>query len=136
MKWIFIFSTERWIWLTSDARLADTIVLWGANPFETGSVFYTEHMLPNLQGATIEEKKKEYLKGKPAEPTRMIIVDPRRTASVTVAEAVAPYRVLHLRPNLGTDYVLANAIARAIWESGKANGRQEGRHRKGGRVDR
>jgi arsenite oxidase large subunit len=75
-------------------------------------------MLPNLQGATIEEKKKEYLKGKPAEPTRMIIVDPRRTASVTVAEAVAPYRVLHLRPNLGTDYVLANAIARAIWEKG------------------
>jgi len=45
-------------------------------------------------------------------------VDPRRTASVTVAEAVAPDRVLHLRPNLGTDYVLANAIARAVWEKG------------------
>jgi len=101
-----------------DARLADTIVLWGANSFETASVFYTEHMLPNLQGATIEEKKKEYLKGEPAEPARMIIVDPRRTSSVTVAEAVAPDRVLHLRPNLGTDYVLANAIARAIWEKG------------------
>jgi len=41
-----------------DARLADTIVLWGANSFETASVFYTEHMIPNLQGATIEEKKK------------------------------------------------------------------------------
>ena len=48
----------------------------------------------------------------------MIIIDPRRTSSVTVAEAVAPDRVLHLRPNLGTDYVLANAIARAVLEKG------------------
>ncbi len=101
-----------------DARLADTIVLWGANSFETASVFYTEHMLQNLQGTTIEEKKKEYLKGEPAEPGRMIIVDPRRTASVTVAETVAPDKVLHLRLNLGTDYVLANAIARVVWEKG------------------
>jgi arsenite oxidase large subunit len=101
-----------------DARLADTIVLWGANAFEAATVFYTEHMLPNLQGATTEEKKKEYLKGEPAEAARMIVVDPRRTASVTVAEAVAPDRVLHLRLNLGTDYVLANAIARVVWEKG------------------
>ncbi len=101
-----------------DARLADTIVLWGANSFETASVFYTEHMLPNLQGATIGEKKKIYRRGEPAEAARMIVVDPRRTASVTVAEDVAPGRVLHLRPNLGTDYVLANAIARAIYERG------------------
>ncbi|MGB9873342.1 MAG: arsenate reductase (azurin) large subunit [Hydrogenobacter sp.] len=101
-----------------DARLADTIVLWGANSFETASVFYTEHMLPNFQGATIEEKKKEYLKGEPAEPARLIVVDPRRTASVTVAESIDKSRVLHLRPNLGTDYVLANAIARAVWEKG------------------
>jgi len=101
-----------------DARLADTIVLWGANSFECASVFYTEHMLPNLQGATIDEKKKEYLEGEPAEPARMIVVDPRRTASVEVAEIVAPGRVLHLRPNLGTDYVLANAIARVVWEKG------------------
>lgn len=101
-----------------DARLADTIVLWGANPFETASVFYTEHMLANFQGATEEEKKKEYSKGEPTEPARMIIVDPRRTTSVTVAESIDKSRVLHLRPNLGTDYVLANAIARAIWEKG------------------
>ena len=99
-----------------DARLADTIVLWGANSFETSSVFYTEHMLPNLQGATVSEKKKVYRRGEPAEAARMIVVDLRRTASVTVAEDVAPGRVLHLRPNLGTDYVLANAIARAIYE--------------------
>lgn len=101
-----------------DARLADTIVLWGANSFETASVFYTEHMLPNFQGATLEEKKKEYHKGEPAEPARLIVVDPRRTASVTVAESIDKSRVLHLRPNLGTDYVLANAIARAVWEKG------------------
>jgi len=48
----------------------------------------------------------------------MIVVDPRRTASVEVAEIVAPGKVLHLRPNFGTDYVLANAIARAVWEKG------------------
>ncbi len=104
-----------------DARLADTIVLWGANSFETASVFYTEHMLPNLRGATVGEKKEVFERGEPAEAGRMIIVDPRRTASVTVAESVAPDRVLHLRPNLGTDYVLANAIARVVWEKGWAD---------------
>ena len=35
-----------------------------------------------------------------------------------MAAQVAPDRVMLLRPNLGTDYILANAIARAVWEKG------------------
>ncbi|GEM88529.1 arsenite oxidase large subunit [Meiothermus granaticius NBRC 107808] len=102
----------------SDARLADTIVLWGANPYETASVFYTEHMLPNLQGATLSEKQRSLLRGEPAEAGYLIVVDPRRSSSLTVAENAASGRTLHLQPNLGTDYILANAIARVIWERG------------------
>lgn len=99
----------------SDARLADTLVLWGANSYETASVFYTEHMLPNLQGATLSEKQAKLPKGEPVEAGYLIVVDPRRTSSLTVAEQAASGRTLHLRPNLGTDYILANAIARVIW---------------------
>lgn len=99
----------------SDARLADTLVLWGSNAYETATVFYTEHMLPNLQGATLPEKQKA-LKSEPVEAGYLIVVDPRRTSSLTVAETVSKDRTLHLRPNLGTDYILANAIARVIWE--------------------
>ena len=99
-----------------DARLADTIVLWGANPYETASVFYTEHMLPNIQGATLAEKEKELSRGEPVEAGYLIVIDPRRTSSLTVAETVAKDRTLHLAPNLGTDYILANAIARVMWE--------------------
>ncbi|GEM84605.1 arsenate reductase (azurin) large subunit [Meiothermus hypogaeus] len=99
-----------------DARLADTIVLWGANPYETASVFYTEHMQPNIQGATLEEKQRNLSRGEPVEAGYMIVVDPRRTSSLTIAENIAKDRTLHLRPNLGTDYILANAIARVMWE--------------------
>lgn len=105
----------------SDARLADTIVLWGANTYETGSVFYTEHMLPNLRGATIPEKQQSLERNEPVEAAYMIVVDPRRTSSLTIAQTAAPGRTLHLRPNLGTDYILANAIARVIWERGYYN---------------
>ncbi len=101
-----------------DARLADTIVLWGANSYETATVFYVEHMLPNLQGATVAEKQAAFNRGEPAEPGYLIVIDPRKTSSYTVAETVAKDRVLLLQPNLGTDYILANAIARAVWEKG------------------
>jgi arsenite oxidase large subunit len=100
-----------------DARLTDTLVLWGANPYETASVFYTEHMLPNFQGAT-EGEKDEAFPGETKVPPRLIVVDPRRTSSLTIAESIDKSRVLHLRPNLGTDYILANAIARAVHQQG------------------
>jgi arsenite oxidase large subunit len=101
-----------------DARLADTVVLWGANTYEAATILYTEHIMPNLQGGSIDEKKREFEAGEPAAEGYLIVVDPRKNASVTVAEAIAKDRVLHLRPNLGTDWILANAIARIAWENG------------------
>jgi arsenite oxidase large subunit len=100
-----------------DARLADTIVLWGANAYEGATVFYTEHIMPNLQGGSIEEKKKEFASGEPAEEGRIIIIDPRKNATTTVSQDINAERVLHLRPNLGTDWILANALARIAWEN-------------------
>lgn len=101
-----------------DARLCDTLVLWGANSYETATVFYSAHMLPNFQGQTASEKEAVFGAGEPVPQTRLVVVDPRRTSSLTVMETQDPERTLHLRPNLGTDYVLANAVARAIWERG------------------
>lgn len=99
-----------------DARVADTIVLWGANSFETASVYFTSHMLPNLRAETAAEKRRIFEHGEATPLTRMVIIDPRRSPTVGVCEAVDPKRVLHLRPNLGTDVVLADAIARAMVE--------------------
>lgn len=111
-------GTHELNYMWEDARLSDTIVLWGANSFETASVFYTQHMLPNFQGATEEDKRKVYAKGEPIEPAKMIVVDLRKTASYKVAESIDSSRVLHLQLNPGTDYVLANAISRVIYEKG------------------
>jgi arsenite oxidase large subunit len=98
-----------------DARLADTIVLWGANSYDTATVFFMAHMVPNLQGTTIDEKKKVYDAKESAAAARMIVVDPRISATVNAARKTGA-KVLHLRPKLGTDYMLANAVARAVWE--------------------
>ena len=104
-----------------DGRLADTIVLWGANSYETASVFFTAHMLPNFQGGTADEKKAVFGAREPAGATRMVIVDPRRSSTVGLVESIDATRVLHVRPILGTDYVLANAVARVVWERGWYN---------------
>ncbi|WP_039889049.1 arsenate reductase (azurin) large subunit [Acidiphilium sp. PM] len=98
-----------------DARLADTIMLWGANTYDTATVFFVAHMMPNLQGTTIDEKKKHYAKGEPVAAARMVIVDPRISSTVSAARKTGA-KVLHLRPNLGADYMLMNAVARAVWE--------------------
>lgn len=103
-----------------DARLADTIVLWGANSYDTATVFFEAHMVPNFQGATQDEKKTYYAKGEPMAAAPLIVVDPRLTATVNAARAQGA-KVLHLRPNLGTDYMLMNAVARAVWEKGYYN---------------
>lgn len=103
-----------------DARLADTIVLWGANSYDTATVFFEAHMVPNFQGSTSDEKTKYYAKGEPMAPARLLVVDPRLTATVNVARAQGA-QVLHLRPKLGTDYMLMNAVARAVWEKGYYN---------------
>lgn len=101
-----------------DGRLADTLVLWGANPYETASVFATSHLIPNFQGATADEKRAVFANGEPIEPTRWIVIDPRKTSTVALPMRIDRGRVLHLRPKPGTDYVLADALARVVYEAG------------------
>lgn len=104
-----------------DAELADTIMLIGANSYETQSIYFLEHMLPNLAGGTIAQKQR-LIPGEPHAPGKLIIIDPRRTATVAVAEAHAgKENVLHLQINNGTDIALLNALSRLIHEQGWAD---------------
>jgi arsenite oxidase large subunit len=99
-----------------DAELADTILIVGANPYETQTNYYLAHMVPNLQGGTVATKRSTF-PGETVEAARMIIVDPRRTMTVATAEAAAGAdRVLHLQLEPGTDIALLNAIARIALE--------------------
>ncbi len=97
-----------------DAQLADTLLIVGANPYETQTNYFLAHMVPNLQGGTVEAKRATF-GGEPATAGRMIIVDPRRTMSVATAEAAGGAdRVLHLQIEPGSDIALLNAIARVV----------------------
>ncbi len=97
-----------------DAELADTILVVGANPYETQTNYFLAHMVPNLRGSTIELKRSTF-PGEFVEAARMIIVDPRRTMTVATAEASAGAdRVLHLQIEPGSDIALLNAIARIV----------------------
>lgn len=99
-----------------DAQLADTILVVGANPYETQTNYFLAHMVPNLQGATLTRKHDSF-GAEPVEAGRMIIVDPRRTMSVATAQAAGGAdRVLHLQIEPGSDIALLNAIARVIRE--------------------
>lgn len=101
-----------------DAELADTIVLIGANSYETQSIYFLEHMLPNLTGVSLA-KKHQLVPHESHAAGRMIIVDPRRTSTVAIAEAAAgKNNVLHLQIRNGTDMVLLNALSRLIYELG------------------
>lgn len=99
-----------------DAGLADTILIVGANPYEAQTNYFLAHMVPNLQGATLELKKSAFA-SEVVEAGRMIIVDPRRTMSVSTAEAAGGAdRVLHLQIEPGGDIALLNAISRVVLE--------------------
>lgn len=98
----------------ADAELADTLLIVGANPYETQTNYFLAHMAPNLQGTTIEQKRSVF-SGEEVEAGRIIVVDPRRTMSVATAEAAGGAdRVLHLQIEPGTDIALLNAIARIV----------------------
>lgn len=98
----------------ADAALADTIVLVGSNAYETQTNYFLVHMIPNLTGATLAEKR-QTLGGEAVEAGRMIIVDPRRTMTVATAEAAGGReRVLHLQIEPGGDIALLTAIGRII----------------------
>ena len=97
-----------------DAQLADTILICGANPYETQTNYFLNHMAPNLSGESLPLKAQTF-GGEPAATGRMIIVDPRRTMSVAAAEAAAgTENVLHLQNEPGSDIALLNAIARIV----------------------
>lgn len=101
-----------------DAELADTIVAVGCNPLETQTNYFLNHWVPNLRGATLD-KKQRLLPGEPHAPGRIIIVDPRRTVTVSACEAEAGKdNVLHLALKSGTDLALFNAIFTYIADKG------------------
>jgi arsenite oxidase large subunit len=101
-----------------DGEIADTIVIFGANPYGDQTNYYFNHMIPNLQGGTLAKKKKEY-PGKVVAAAKMIVIDPRETITVVSARAAGgDANVLHLQVNPGTDVTLMNAIGRVILEHG------------------
>jgi arsenite oxidase large subunit len=86
----------------SDYGLTDTIMIVGANPLETQTNLFLNHMVPGMR------------KG-----AKVVFVDPRRTVSINAAEIEAGKEsVLHLAINSGTDLALFNAIFTHIVEKG------------------
>ncbi|MCI4440881.1 arsenate reductase (azurin) large subunit [Tibeticola sp.] len=101
-----------------DAQVADCILCTGANPYETQSNYFLNHWVPNLTGATVDKKKK-WFPGESAAAAKLIVVDPRRTATVAIAEQVAGKdNVLHLAINPGTDTALFNTLFTYVVQQG------------------
>lgn len=77
-----------------DYELTDTIMIVGANPLETQTNLFLNHMVPGMRDGA-----------------KVIFVEPRRTVSINAAEDVAgAENVLHLQIKTGTDMALFNAI--------------------------
>ena len=79
-----------------DVEETDVILLWGSNAREAHPIFF-HHLLKAVHRGA-----------------KLIVVDPRRTASAQWAD-------LWLGLDVGTDIPLANAVAREIIEAGLAN---------------
>ncbi|RMF03297.1 MAG: arsenate reductase (azurin) large subunit [Chloroflexi bacterium] len=102
-----------------DAELADTILTVGANAYETQTNYFLAHWLPNLQGSTVKKKKERFGDDTNAEKGRIVFVDPRRTATISLTEAaVGTDNVLHLDLQPGTDRALFNGLVTYIVEQG------------------
>lgn len=85
-----------------DYETTDTIFIVGANPLETQTNLFLNHMVPGMWNGA-----------------RFIMVDPRRTVTVNAAEEVAGVdNVLHLPINPGSDMVLFNALFTHIVDNG------------------
>jgi arsenite oxidase large subunit len=101
-----------------DAQLADVIVSVGNNPYETQTNYFLNHWLPNLQGNTVD-KKKRLFGSEPVAAAKIIFVDPRRNVSVSVAESAAGKpNVLHLDIEPGTDIALFNGLLTYVVDQG------------------
>jgi predicted molibdopterin-dependent oxidoreductase YjgC len=79
-----------------EIRTADLILLWGSNARETHPIFF-HHVLKGIHAGA-----------------RLIVVDPRRSASAQWAD-------LWLGLDVGTDIALANAVGREIIAAGLVN---------------
>jgi arsenite oxidase large subunit len=85
-----------------DYGLADTIFLIGANPLETQTNLFLNHMIPGIRGGA-----------------KVVIVDPRRTVTLNACEIEAGKdNVLHLAINSGTDLALFNTLFTYIADQG------------------
>lgn len=85
-----------------DYKLTDTIMIVGANPLETQTNLFLNHMVPGMQAGA-----------------RAIIVDPRRTVTIRACEeAAGAENVLHLQPNSGSGLALFNAILTYVADQG------------------
>ncbi len=101
-----------------DSEVADTIMFIGANAYETQTNYFLAHALPNLQGGTVE-KKKRWFKGETVGRGRVIFIDPRRSLTIAVAEqAAGKDNVLHLQIKPGTDTALFNGLLTYVVEKG------------------
>ena len=101
-----------------DAQLADCILATGCNPYETQTNYFLNHWLPNLNGSTVDKKKKRF-PGETAAAAKIIIVDPRRSATVAIAEQIAgKENVLHLDIEPGSDTALFNTLFTYVVEQG------------------
>jgi arsenite oxidase large subunit len=86
----------------ADYEVTDTIFLIGANPIETQTNLFQNHMVPGMRNGA-----------------RVLVVDPRRTVSVNACEEVAgAENVMHLQINSGTDLALFNALFTHIADQG------------------
>lgn len=101
-----------------DAELADVIMAIGTNAYETQTNYFLNHWVPNLQGGTVEKRKARF-PGETVEQAKIILVDPRRTPTVTIAEHVAgKNNVLHLDLQPGTDVALFNGLFTYVVDKG------------------
>jgi arsenite oxidase large subunit len=100
-----------------DAELADVLWSIGGNPYETQTNYFLAHWVPNLQGGTVDKKKK-WFPGEAVGPGKAIFVDPRRTPSISIAEQIAGDQVLHLDIQPGTDIALFNGLFTYVVEQG------------------
>ncbi len=85
-----------------DYGLTDTIFLIGANPLETQTNLFLNHMIPGIRGGA-----------------KVVIVDPRRTVTINACEKEAGAdNVLHLAIESGSDLALFNTLFTYIADQG------------------
>jgi len=101
-----------------DAQLSDCIIATGCNSYETQTNYFLNHWLPNLNGSTVDKKKK-WFPGETASAAKVIIVDPRRSATVAICEQIAGKdNVLHLDIEPGSDTALFNTLLTYVVDQG------------------